>query len=107
VIRNRSDAVVRIYGAIEAFAGTLGAIEIVTRERYALLRSTRIFADLVVMASAVRVAVHLGRTASDPLFFKVVSDRKKVTHVAKLTSAQDVELIKPYLREAYDFSLSS
>ena len=107
LLRDRPDSVVRTYATIEAFAKTLGAVEIVTRDRYALLRTGRIFADLVVMSSAVRIAVHLGRRLNDPIFFKVASDRKRVTHVAKLTTVEDVELIKPHLKEAYDLSLSS
>jgi Domain of unknown function (DUF5655) len=106
VLRGRPEAVVRIYTLLEAFATSLGAIEIVARERYVLLRTVRIFTDLVIMANAVRVAVHLSRRVDDPLFFKVVSDDKKVTHVAKLKSTKDLDAIKPYVKEAYDFSLA-
>jgi hypothetical protein len=105
VLRNRPESVVRTYAAIEAFVKSLGPIEIVARERYVLLRSVRIFADLVIMADAVRVALHLHRRVNDPRFIKVVEDRKKVTHVAKLASASDVDAVKDYLREAYDSSL--
>jgi hypothetical protein len=105
VLRNRPNSVVRTYAAIEDFVKLLGPIEIVARERYVLLRSVRIFADLVIMADAVRVAIHLARRVDDSLFFKVVEDRKKVTHVAKLANASDVEAIKAYLKEAYDASL--
>jgi hypothetical protein len=105
VLRNRPPALARLYASIEAFAKTLGPIEIVARERYVLLRSVRIFADLVIMTDAVRIAVHLRRKVADPLFFKVVSDAKKVTHVAKLQTAADVIAIKPYLKEAYAASL--
>lgn len=107
VLRDRSESVVRTYTAIEAFAKTLGPIEIVARERYVLLRSVRIFADLVIMADAVRVAIHLRRRVEDPRFFKVVEDRKRVTHVAKLASERDVDAIKAYLQEAYDASLQT
>lgn len=106
VLRDRPDALVRTYEKLERFAKSLGPIEIVARERYVLLRSTRIFADLVIMSDAVRVAIHLGRKLDDPLFFKVVSDRKKVTHVAKLFSEQDVAKVTAYLKEAYAFSLA-
>jgi hypothetical protein len=105
VLRNRPGSVVRTYAAIEAFVKSLGPIEIVARERYVLLRSVRIFADLVIMADAVRVALHLHRKVNDPRFIKVVEDRKKVTHVAKLASASDVDAVKDYLREAYHSSL--
>ena len=105
VLRNRPETVVRTYGVLEALARSLGPIEIVARERYVLLRSVRIFADLVIMADAVRIAIHLGRKIDDPIFFKVASDRKKVTHVARLLEEKDVGRIEDYLREAYDFSV--
>jgi hypothetical protein len=105
ILRNRPDSIVRIYESIESFAKSLGPVEFVTRERYALLRSIRIFADLVVMTDAIRIAIHLGRKSDDPIFFKVVSDRKKVTHVAKLQSQGEFRAIKPYLKEAYKSSL--
>ncbi len=105
VLRNRPESVVRTYAAVEAFVKTLGPVELVTRERYVLFRSVRIFADLVIMADAVRVAIHLERRVDDKHFIKVVQDRKRATHVAKLASASDLEAIKPYLQEAYDASL--
>ena len=95
----------KLYVALEAFANTLGPIEIVARQRYVLLRSVRIFADLVIMADAVRCAVHLQREVDDPLFFKVVSDARHVTHVAKLRTNAEFRAIKPYLQEAYEASL--
>lgn len=107
VLRNRPEAIVRLYGAVERFARSLGPIEIVARDRYVLLRSVRIFADLVIMMDAVRIAVHLRRKLSDPIFFKVgQSDKSKnVTHVAKLQTEQAFNTIKPYLKEAYEVSL--
>lgn len=105
MLRNRPEALVRLYGALEAFVKSLGPIEIVARERYVLLRSVRIFADLVIMADALRVAVHLRRKVDDPLFFKVVSEGKKVTLVGKLQTKKELNALQPYLREAYDVSL--
>ena len=104
VLRNRPEQLVQLYGALEAFAKSLGAVEIVARERYVLLRSVRIFADLVIMTDAVRVAVHLRRPLNDSLFFKVVSDGKKVTGVTKLRTEQDLKRLLPYLKEAYESS---
>ncbi len=105
MLRNRPESVVSTYAAIEAFAKSLGPIEIVARERYVLLRSMRIFADLVIMADAVRIAIHLDRRRDDPRFIKIVEDRQKATHVAKLVNASDVDAIKAYVQEAYDTSL--
>jgi hypothetical protein len=106
VVRNRPESVVRTYAALAAVVKGLSGVEMMTRDRSVLLRTSRIFADLVVMTSAVRIAIHLGRRLDDAIFFKVVSDRKRVTHVAKLTMAEDVALIAPYLKEAYELSLS-
>jgi hypothetical protein len=96
---------VAVYELVERHARSLGEIEVVARERYVLLRSVRIFADLVIMSDAVRIAVHLGRRVEEPLFFKVVSDKYKVTHVAKLRTRADFEIVRPYLSEAYRISL--
>jgi len=51
VLRNRRESIVGLYDLVEAFAQSLGPIEIVARERYVLLRSTRIFADLMIMVT--------------------------------------------------------
>jgi hypothetical protein len=105
ILCNRPESVVRTYAAIETFVKSLGEIEIVARDRYALFRSVRIFADLNIMSDGVRVAIHLERKVEDPRFIKVVEDRKKVTHVVKLMSESDVDAIKAYLNEAYEVSL--
>jgi predicted transport protein len=106
VLRNRPPEVVELYVALEKFAKSLGPVELVTRERYVLLRSQRIFADAVIMSDAIRLAIHLARKAEHKLFFKVVSDRKQVTHVAKLHDRQELESMEPFLREAYEHSIS-
>lgn len=106
VLRNRPPQVVELYSALEAFAKSLGPVEFVTRERYVLLRSNRIFADAVIMSDALRLAIHLPRTAEHELFMKVVSDRRHVTHVAKLRTILELESLKPFLREAYAHSIS-
>ena len=105
VLRNRPNSIVRLYRLVETFAKSLGPVEIVARERYVLLRSVRIFADLVIMVDAVRIAIHLKRTVKDPIFFKVGTDARHVTHVAKLCTQKDFSAIKSYLKEAYQASL--
>ena len=106
MVRDRPQSLVTLYASLEAFAKKLGPIEVVARERYVLFRSRRIFADLVVMSDALRVAVHLVRKVEHPLFFKVGVDRKRVTHVAKIRTREEFLGLKPYLREAYEFSVS-
>jgi hypothetical protein len=105
VLRNRPDEIVQLYNSVESFAKSLGSIEIVARERYVLLRSTRIFADLVIMTDAVRIAIHLKEKINDPIFFKIVSDERHTTHVAKLMTEEDLKAVKSYLKQAYQFSL--
>lgn len=86
-------------------AKSLGAVEFVTRERYVLLRTTRIFADVVIMSDALRLAIHLQRKVEHELFIKVGSDRRQVTHVAKLRRMEDLDEMKPLLREAHQCSI--
>ncbi len=107
VLRNRPPEIIDLYAALETFVKSLGSVEFVTRERYVLLRSNRIFADLVIMSGALRLAIHLSREVKNPLFIKIASDRKKqVTHVAKLHSMDEFETMKPFLREAYEYSIA-
>jgi predicted transport protein len=106
VPRNRPESLVLLYAALEDFAKSLGKVEIVTRERYVLFRSSKIFTDVVVMKDALRVAIHLGRKIEHPIYFKIGTDRKHVTHVAKITTRKQFSALKPHLREAYEFSLS-
>lgn len=106
VLRGRADSLVNLYDSLEAFVRSFGAVEVVARERYVLLRSARIFTDLVIMTDCLRVAVHLGRRVKHPMFFKVAADRKHITHVAKLRTREEFDVLRPLLREAYDFSLS-
>ena len=107
VLRNRSSELVDLYEVLERFVISLGSVEFVTRERYVLLRSNRIFADLVVMSDALRLAIHLSRKVDHRLFIKTGSDRKQVTHVAKLHNMEEFKAMKPFLREAYEYSISS
>jgi hypothetical protein len=106
VLRNRPKELVALYSAIASFAKSLGPVEIVARERYVLLRSVRIFADLVIMSDALRIAIHLRRRVEHALFFKVVADKKGVTHVAKLRTQQEWLALRDYVKEAYEASVT-
>src|SRR5687767_14900598 len=106
VLRNRPPEIVELYTQLEKFVKSLGPVEFVTRERYVLMRSNRIFADLTVMTDALRLVIHLSRKAEHPLFMKIVSDQKRVAHVAKLHITHEFEAMKPFLREAYEYSIS-
>ena len=106
VLRNRPPHIVDLFTALETFVHSLGPVEVVARERYVLFRSNRIFADLTVMSDALRLVIHLGRKAESPLFIKIASDSKRASHVAKLHSPDDLNTLEPFLREAYEYSLS-
>src|SRR5262245_60171068 len=105
VLRNRPPELVDLYGKLEKFVESLGPVEFVTRERYVLLRTRRIFADLNIMTDALRIAIHLPKKMEHKLCIKVGGDRKQVTHVAKMGTASDLEAMKPFLRKAYEFSI--
>jgi hypothetical protein len=90
---------------LENFARTLGPVEIVASRRSALFRSNRIFMDALVMTDGVRLAIHLGRRVEHSLFFKVGAGPRHITHVTKLTGETDLEALKPYIQEAYSFSV--
>lgn len=106
VLRGRPPGIIRLYEALETFAASLGPVEFVTRERYVLLRSHRIFADVVVTPDGLRLAIHLSRRVDHRLFTKVAGDRRQVTHVAKLHDMEELEAMKPFLRQAYQDSVS-
>ncbi len=105
VLRNRSPEIAALYTALENFVTSLGPVEFVTRERYVLLRTTRIFADAVVGPSAIRLAIHLPQKEEHPLFFKVAADRRQVTHVAKVQFMSDLAQLEPFLRTAHAYSM--
>ena len=68
--KGRPPALADLYRTLETAVRSFGEVEIVTRDRYAFFRTTRIFADLTVMRDALRVVVHLGRKVSAPCFIK-------------------------------------
>jgi hypothetical protein len=80
-------------------------VEVVTRGRYALFRTTRIFADLTVMRDALRVVVHLARKVSAPYFIKIGPGGKRVSHVTLVRTEEDLRTIMPFLREAFDLAV--
>ena len=79
---------------------------VVTRKRYVLFRTTRIFADLTVMRDALRVVIHLSRKADTPYFIKIGKADKRVSHVTLVRTAEDLRTIIPFLREAFELAVS-
>ena len=81
-------------------------MEVVTRERYALFRTTRIFADLTVTRDALRVVVHLGRKVSAAYFIKSGPSGNRVSHVVLVRTTADLRTVMPFLHEAFDLAVS-
>jgi uncharacterized C2H2 Zn-finger protein len=106
LLKSRPPALTDLYRKLETTVRGFGDVEIVTRNRYALFRTTRIFADLTVMRDALRVVIHLARKAGAPYFIKIGKVNKRVLHVALVRTAKDLRAIIPFLREAFDLAVS-
>ncbi|HXB21116.1 MAG TPA: DUF5655 domain-containing protein [Candidatus Solibacter sp.] len=105
-MKDRPTALTDLYRKLETTVKGFGDVEVVTRDRYALFRTTRIFADLTVMRDALRVVVHIGRKVNAPYFIKVAKGDKRVSHVALVRTAEELRTIMPFLREAFDLAVS-
>ncbi len=106
LLKNRPATLVQLYGKLEATVRGFGDVEVVTRNRYALFRTTRIFADLTVMREALRVVIHLARKANETCFIKIGSNGKRVSHVALVQTPVELRRIVPFLREAFALAKS-
>ena len=106
MLKDRPASLVDLYAKLESTARTFGTVEIVTRDRYALFRTTRIFTDLTVTRDALRVVIHLDREVSAPYFIKVGRSNKRVSHVTMIRTPGELRVITPLLREAYDLAAS-
>jgi len=105
-LKSRPPALTDLYRKLESTVKGFGEVEVVTRDRYALFRTTRIFADLTVTRDALRVVVHLGRKVSAPYFIKSGPSGKRVSHVALVRTAGELRTVMPFLREAFDLAVS-
>jgi predicted transport protein len=106
LLKGRPPALADLYLKLEATVRSFGEVEVVTRDRYALFRTTRIFADLTVTRDALRVVVHLSRKVSAPYFIKIGPSGKRVSHVVLVRTAEDLRTVMPFLREAFDLAVS-
>ncbi|MBI4466271.1 MAG: hypothetical protein HY656_02435 [Acidobacteria bacterium] len=106
LLEGKPESLVKLYVAMEKSLKAWGGVEIGARGRYALFRTTRVFADLVFMKEALRLALLLDREVKAPLFFKVLRmSAHRVAHVAKLRNRAELRAVIPYLKEAYRFAL--
>ena len=106
LLKGRPLALADLYRKLESTVKSFGHVEIVTRDRYALFRTTRIFADLTVMRDALRVVIHLGRKVSAPYFIKSGPSGNRVSHVVLVRTAEELRTVMPFLREAFDLAVS-
>ena len=106
LLKGRTPALAALYRELETTVRGFGKVEVVTRERYALFRTTRIFADLTVMRDALRVVVHLGRKVSEPFFIKTGASGTRVAHVVLVRTEEDLRTVIPFLREAFDLAVA-
>jgi len=106
LVKGRSPELTGLYRKLETTVRSFGEVEVVTRDRYALFRTTRIFADLTVTRDALRVVVHLGRKVRARYFIKTGPSGNRVSHVALVRTAEDLRTIMPFLREAFDLAVS-
>lgn len=107
LLSGKPASLVKRYRELERMLEGLGSVEIVARGRYALFRTTRIFADLVFTRDALRLVIILDRAVKDRLFFKIQAmSPRRVAHVAKLRTAAELRAVQPYLERAYGFARS-
>lgn len=104
LLKGRPPELAGLYRNLEATIKGFGHVEVVTRDRYALFRTTRIFSDLTVTRDALRVVIHLGRKVSAPCFIKIGEGDKRVSHVALVRTDEDLRTIKPFLLEAFNLA---
>ena len=106
LLAGKPAALAKLYVALEKDVKALRGVEIVYRGRYALLRTTRIFADLVFMRDALRLAILLDRQVKDARFLKVQAmSAHRVAHVILVRTAADLRAALPYVRDAHRFAV--
>src|SRR5258708_39656664 len=66
LLKGRPPALTDLYQKLDTTVKGFGQEEVVTRDRYALFRTTRIFADMTAMRAAVRAVGHHVRKVSAP-----------------------------------------
>jgi predicted transport protein len=105
LLKGRSPELADLYRKLESEIKRFGDVEVVSRDRYALFRTTRIFVDMTVTKDALRVVVHLGRKTGTSLFVKSGPNGNRISHVAFICTAKDLRAIAPFLREAFELTM--
>src|SRR6266853_4824295 len=76
LLKSRPPALTDLYRKLETTVRGFGDVEVVTRNRYALFRTTRIFADLTVMRDALRVVIHHRSEGSHTVLYQSRAGRQ-------------------------------
>ena len=106
LIKGRPEELVKLYLELEKTLKKLKGVEILVKRRYALFRTTRIFADMVFMKDALRLAVLLDHQSPDPMFIESLHmSALRVAHVTRVRTAAELRAVMPYLKEAYRFAM--
>ena len=105
LLHGKAPFLIKLFAAVDRDLAKWGPQGTLFRERYALFRTTRGFADLVFMRGGLRLALYLDRKVAATCFFKVGrTSANRVIHVAMLRSQSDWRRVRPYLKEAYDLT---
>jgi predicted transport protein len=104
VMKNRRQEVVELFAALERQVKSIGPVEFIARERYIILRSKHIFADVIILADSLQLVIHLPRMARHPLFKKISADRQWVSHTAKVRKPAELDQMQPFLRAAWEYA---
>lgn len=106
LLRGKAPGLTKLFASIERDLGKWGRQDTLYRPRYALLRTTRGFADLVFMRDGLRLALYLDRVVRASCFFKVgQTSANRVIHVAMLRTHADWRRVCPYLKQAYELTV--
>lgn len=106
LLKDRPKELTDLYQKLETTVRGFGNVEVVTRDRYALFRTTRIFADLTVTRDSLRVVIHLGRKVSAPYFVKSGPSGNRTSHVAFVRTPGELRTVMPFFREAFNLAAS-
>lgn len=106
LLRGKPPSLVTLYAALDRDLAKWGPQDTLYRDRYALFRTSRGFADLVFMRDGLRLALYLDREDAAACFFKVGrTSANRVIHVAMLRTLTDWCRVRPYLKEAYQLTV--
>ena len=106
LLRGKPPSLVTLYTALDRDLARWGPQDTLYRDRYALYRTSRGFADLVFMRDGLRLALYLDREDAAACFFKVGrTSANRVIHVAMLRTLTDWRRVRPYLKEAYQLTV--